>query len=76
MISCEYCHGKFLGALSDAYKAGWGYLRFQYLQNGRIISYCPVHKDDAFKEMLSVVLKVLTPAPNEGSHHESLNISG
>ena len=69
MIICEYCHAKWHGSLPDAFDQGWGHLRFQKNLDGRIINYCPAHRDEAHAEMFPICIKVLTGNPIQGDNH-------
>jgi len=73
MLKCEYCSGTYLGDLSDAYAAGWGHLRFQFNRNGRIINFCPAHKQQAFNEILAVTQKVFSENTYGGRSHQQPN---
>lgn len=69
MLTCKYCQRTYTGPNPSGYHAGWGFLGFHYPGRTINIIHCPTHKDDAFKEMRSVVLRVLTKQPNEGGSH-------
>ena len=70
MLICSYCQAKFHGSLPDAFAQGWGHLRFQFNLNGRMISYCPPHRDKAFMEMLPIAIEILAGNPIQGGNHD------